>query len=96
MGLKPLRDKVVIERSEAEEKTAGGIVLPDTAKDKPKQGKVVSVGTGRVLENGDITPLEVTKGDRVLFGAYAGNEVKLGGKDFLVMSESEILAVIDK
>ena len=96
MGLKPLRDKVVIERSQAEEKTAGGIVLPDTAKDKPKQGKVVSVGTGRVLENGDITPLEVTKGDQVLFGAYAGNEVKLSGKDYLVMSESEILAVIDK
>ena len=96
MKFRPLHDRVLIKVLDSEEKTAGGIVLPDTAKDKPKQGKVVSVGTGRVLENGDITPLEVIKGDRVLFGAYAGNEVKLAGKDYLVMSESEILAVIDK
>ncbi len=95
-SLKPLRDKVVLERAEAEEKTAGGIVLPDTAKDKPKQGTVVAVGGGRVLENGEVKPLEVKKGDRVLFGAFAGSEVKLSGKEYLVVSESEILAVIEK
>jgi len=94
-SLKPLRDKVVVERSEAEEKTAGGIVLPETAKDKPKQGTVISVGTGRVLENGDVKPLEVKKGDKVLFGSYAGSEVKIDGKEFLIMGESEILAVIE-
>ena len=94
-SLKPLRDKVLIERSEAEEKTAGGIVLPDTAKDKPKQGTIVAVGTGRVLDNGEVKALEVKKGDRVLFGSYAGNEVKLNNKDYLIVSESEILAVIE-
>jgi len=95
-ALKPLRDKLVVERAEAEEKTAGGIVLPDTAKDKPKQGTVVAVGAGRVLDNGEVKALEVKKGDRVLFGAFAGSEVKLSGKEYLVMSESEILAVIEK
>jgi chaperonin GroES len=95
-SLKPLRDKVVVERSEAEEKTAGGIVLPDTAKDKPKQGTVVAVGPGRVLDNGEVKPLEVKKGDRVLFGGFAGTEVKLDGKEYLVMNENEILAVINK
>lgn len=95
-GLKPLRDKVVVERAEAEEKTAGGIVLPDTAKDKPKQGTIVAVGAGRVLENGEVKPLEVKKGDRVLFGGFAGTEVKLNSKEYLVLSESEILAVVEK
>jgi chaperonin GroES len=94
-ALKPLRDKVVIERTEAEEKTAGGIVLPDTAKDKPKQGTVVAVGPGRVLDSGETRALEVKKGDRVLFGAYAGTEVKLDGKELLIMAENEILAVIE-
>jgi chaperonin GroES len=94
--LKPLRDKVVVERSEAEGRTAGGILLPDTAKDKPKQGTVVSVGPGRVLENGEIKALEVKKGDRVLFGGFAGSEVKLEGKEYLILSESEILAVVGK
>ncbi|OHB69662.1 MAG: co-chaperone GroES, partial [Planctomycetes bacterium RBG_16_43_13] len=91
VALKPLRDKVVVERSEAEERTAGGIVLPDTAKDKPKQGLVVSVGTGRVLDNGTVQPLEVKKGDKVLFGSYAGTEVKIDGKEYLIIPESEIL-----
>ena len=94
VALKPLRDKVVVERSEAEEKTAGGIVLPDTAKDKPKQGLVVSVGTGRVLDNGTVQQLEVKKGDKVLFGSYAGTEVKIDGKEYLIIPESEILAVV--
>ena len=94
-SLKPLRDKVVVERSEAEEKTAGGIVLPDTAKDKPKQGTVIAVGPGRVLESGEVKALEVKKGDRVLFGGFAGSEVKLNGKEYLILNENEILAVID-
>ena len=95
-SLKPLRDKVVVERSEAEEKTAGGIVLPDTAKDKPKQGTVIAVGPGRVLDSGEVKALEVKKGDRILFGGFAGTEVKLDGKEYLILSESEILAVISK
>jgi chaperonin GroES len=95
-SLKPLRDKVVVERSEAEERTAGGILLPDTAKDKPKQGTVVAVGPGRVLDNGDIKALEVKKGDRVLFSSFAGSEVKVDGKEYLVMAESDILAVVGK
>jgi chaperonin GroES len=84
-----------VERNEAEEKTAGGIVLPDTAKDKPKQGKVVAVGPGRVLEDGSTKAIEVKVGDRVLFGAYAGNEVKIGGTEYLVLSEADVLAVVD-
>jgi chaperonin GroES len=95
-SLKPLRDKVVVERSEAEERTAGGILLPDTAKDKPKQGTVVAVGPGRVLDNGEIKALEVKKGDRVLFSSFAGSEVKVDGKEYLVMAESDILAVVGK
>jgi len=95
-SLKPLRDKVVVERSEAEQKTAGGILLPDTAKDKPKEGTVVAVGPGRILDNGEVKSLEVKKGDRVLFGGFAGTEVKLDGKELLILSESEILAVIGK
>jgi chaperonin GroES len=95
-SLKPLRDKVVVERSEAEERTAGGIVLPDTAKDKPKQGTVIAVGDGRVLETGESKALEVKKGDRVLFSSFAGSEVKVDGKEYLIMSESDILAVIGK
>ncbi|MBI4563911.1 MAG: co-chaperone GroES [Planctomycetes bacterium] len=93
--LKPLRDKVVVERSEAEEKTPGGIVLPDSAKDKPKQGTVVAVGSGRVMDSGETKPLEVKKGDRVLFGGYAGSEVKMDGRAYLIMSESEIFAIIE-
>ncbi|HXX93830.1 MAG TPA: co-chaperone GroES [Planctomycetota bacterium] len=96
MALKPLRDKVVVERSEAEAKTAGGIVLPDSAKDKPKQGTVVAVGPGRILENGEVKALEVKKGDRILFGGYAGTEVKHDGKEYLILSENEILAVLGK
>jgi len=94
-SLKPLRDKVVVERSEAEEKTAGGILLPETAKDKPKQGQVVAVGSGRVLDSGEQKALEVKKGDRVLFGAYAGSEVKVDGHEYLIMAESEILAIVE-
>lgn len=93
--LKPLRDKVVVERTEAEEKTAGGIVLPESAKDKPKQGTVIAVGSGRILDNGEVKALEVKKGDKVLFGGYAGSEVKIDGKELLILSESEIYAVVE-
>lgn len=93
--LRPLRDKVVVERTEAEEKTAGGIVLPDTAKDKPKQGAVIAVGTGRVLDSGESKPLEVRSGDTVLFSSFAGSEVKVDGKEYLIMNENEILAVVE-
>jgi len=93
--LKPLYDKVVVERSQAEEKTAGGIVLPDTAKDKPKQGTVIAVGTGTVLDSGKLVALDVKVGDKVLFGAYSGMEVKVEGKEYLILKESEILAVVE-
>ena len=96
LSLRPLDDRVVVEPLEAEEKTSGGILLPDTAKDKPKEGTVVAVGPGRVLDNGEVKALEVKKGDRVLFGGFAGSEVKLDGKELLILSESEILAVIGK
>ena len=94
-SIKPLHDRVVVERSEAEKKTAGGIVLPDNAKEKPKQGTVIAVGSGLLLENGDVKALEVKKNDRILFDAYAGSEVKVGGKDYLILAEKEILAIIN-
>ena len=93
-SIKPLHDKVVVERMEAETKSAGGILIPDSAKEKPMRGVVIAVGPGRVLENGDVKALEVKKGDKVLFGGYAGSEVKLEGKDYLIVNESEIYAVI--
>lgn len=95
MKLTPLGDKVLVERLEATEKTAGGIVLPDSAKEKPKEGRVVSVGEGRLLDDGKRAPFQVKSGDRVLFSAYAGTEVKNEGKEFLVMAEDDILAVVD-
>ena len=94
-SLKPLYDQIVVERSESEERTAGGIVLPDTAKEKPRQGRVLAVGKGKVLENGQVKPLEVREGDRVLFGSYAGTEVKLGGKEYLILKEGDVLAVLN-
>lgn len=95
MKVVPLNDKLVVKRVEAEEKTAGGIVLPDTAKEKPKQGKVLSVGDGKLLESGQRAKFQVKEGDRVLFTSYAGNEVKIDGEEYLIMSEDDILAVID-
>ncbi|MCM3359055.1 MULTISPECIES: co-chaperone GroES [unclassified Psychrobacillus] len=92
--LRPLGDRIVIELIEAEEKTASGIVLPDSAKEKPQEGKVVAVGTGRVLENGNRVELDVTEGDRIIFSKYAGTEVKYEGHDYLILRESDILAVI--
>lgn len=95
MKIQPLGDRVVVERVSAEAKTAGGIVLPDTAKEKPKQGKVISVGTGRRMKDGNLQSLEVRKGDKVLFTSYAGDEFNTNGKDLLLMREDDILAVIE-
>jgi chaperonin GroES len=95
MKVVPLNDKIVVKRVEAEEKTAGGIVLPDTAKEKPRQGKVLSIGEGKLLDNGKRAPFQVKEGDRVLFSSYAGNEVNIDGEDLLVMAEDDILAVIE-
>ena len=95
MKVVPLNDKIVVKRLEAEEKTAGGIVLPDTAKEKPRQGKILSVGEGKLLETGKRAAFQVKEGDRVLFSSYAGNEVQLDGEEYLIMSEDDILAVID-
>ncbi len=92
--IKPLGDRVIIELVASEEKTASGIVLPDTAKEKPQEGKVVSVGTGRVLDNGERVALEVAVGDRIIFSKYAGTEVKYEGTEYLILRESDILAVI--
>jgi len=92
--LKPLGDRIVIELIEAEEKTQSGIVLPDSAKEKPQEGKVVAVGTGRVLENGQRVDLEVKEGDRIIFSKYAGTEVKYEGNEYLILRESDILAII--
>ncbi len=96
MKIRPLGDKVLVERVEAEAKTAGGIVLPDTAKEKPQRGKVVSVGEGKMLEDGTRKEVQVKKGDLVLFTSYAGSEIKVDGKEYLIMDESDIMAVIEK
>jgi chaperonin GroES len=95
MNVVPLNDKIVVKRLEAESTTAGGIVLPDTAKEKPKQGRVVSLGDGKLLENGKRAPFQVKEGDRVLFTSYAGTEVKIGAEEYLIMTEDDILAVVD-
>ena len=92
--IRPLGDKVLIKRLEAEEKTAGGIVLPETAKEKPKKGKVIAVGDGRQLESGKRVPFQVAKGDVVLFGSFAGTEVTVDGEEYVLMSEDDILAVL--
>jgi chaperonin GroES len=95
MKIVPLNDKIVVERVEADEKTAGGIILPDTAKEKPKQGKVISLGDGKLLDDGKRAAFQVKAGDRVLFSSYAGNEVTVDGKEYLVMTEDDVLAVVD-
>lgn len=95
MKLKPLGDRVVVRVIEQEERTRGGIVLPDTAKEKPQQGEVLAVGSGAVLENGERRPLEVKVGDRVIFSKYAGTEVKIEGEEVLILSERDILAAIE-
>src|SRR4029078_4257843 len=96
MKFRPLHDRVVVKRIDAEEKTAGGIIIPDTAKEKPQQGEVVSVGPGRRDEAGKLIPIDVKPGDRVLFGKWSGTEVKLDGVEYLIMKESDIMGVIDE
>ena len=94
MAIQPLGDRVLVKPLEKEEKTKGGIVLPDTAKEKPQEGEVVAVGSGRVLENGKTIPLEVKKGDKILFGKYSGTEVKIEEEGYIIMREEDILAII--
>lgn len=96
MKVRPLHDRVLIKRVEEETKTAGGIVLPGTAAEKPSRGNVIAVGQGKLLENGDIRPLDVKAGDQVLFGKYSGSEVKVDGEDYIIMREDEIMAVIEE
>ena len=96
MKIRPLADKVLVQRLEAETKTAGGIVIPDSAKEKPQRGKIISVGKGKVLDDGTLKKIQVKKGDVVLFTSYAGTEVKIKGTEYLIMNESDIMAVIEK
>ena len=95
MNLRPLQDRIIVKRLEEETKTAGGILIPDTAKEKPQQGEVVAVGKGKVTEDGKILPLDVKVGNKVLFGKYAGTEIKLDGQDYLIMREDDILGVME-
>ena len=93
--VRPLHDRIIVERIEESEQLVGGIIIPDTAKEKPQHGKVVAVGNGKVKDDGSVTPLDVRAGDTVLFGKYSGQEIKLDGAEFLIMREDEILGVID-
>jgi chaperonin GroES len=96
MNVKPLGDRILVKRIEEEEKTKGGIIIPDTAKEKPIQGKVIAVGKGKVADDGKVIPLEVKEGDRILFGRYAGTEVKIDGEEHLIMREDEVLGIIEE
>ena len=96
MKIRPLQDRVIVKRIAEEEKTKGGIIIPDTAKEKPIEGKVIAVGNGKVLEDGKVRPLDIKKGDRVLFGKYAGTEVKIENVEHLILREEDILGVIEK
>jgi chaperonin GroES len=96
MKIRPLHDRILIKRLEEEEKSKGGIIIPDTAKEKPQHGKVIAVGKGKILENGKVLPPDVKAGDKVLFGKYAGNEVKIDGEEHLLMRENDILAVVQE
>ena len=95
MAIRPLQDRIIVKRLDEEEKTKGGIIIPDTAKEKPLEGSVIAVGNGRVLEDGKVRPLDIKKGDKVLFGKYAGTEIKIDGIEHLILREEDVLAVID-
>lgn len=95
MKIRPLHDRVIVKRVEEERTTAGGIVLPGSAAEKPSQGKVLAVGKGKILENGDVRPMDVKVGDRVLFGKYAGSEVKVDGEELIVMREEDIMGILE-
>lgn len=94
MEVRPLHDRVLVRRSEEEQKSKGGIIIPDTAKEKPIQGEVIAVGTGRVADDGKVRPLDVKKGDKILFGKYAGTEIKIEGNEYLMMREEDILGIV--
>jgi len=96
MNIRPLHDRIIVERVEEETKTAGGLIIPDTAKEKPQQGKVIAVGKGKTTEDGKQLGMDVKVGDRILFGKYAGAEIKIEGKEFLMMREDDVLGVIEK
>jgi chaperonin GroES len=95
MKIRPLQDRVIVERIAEEEKTKGGIIIPDTAKEKPQEGKVIAVGKGKVTEDGKLLPVSVKAGDKILFGKYSGTEVKLNGNEYLIMREDDILGVVE-
>ncbi|MCZ6807808.1 MAG: co-chaperone GroES [Deltaproteobacteria bacterium] len=95
MAIRPLHDRILVRRVKEEEKTKGGIIIPDTAKEKPIEAKVVAIGTGRILDSGEVRPLAVKKGDLVLFGKYGGTEVKIDGEDHLILREDDILGIIE-
>lgn len=95
MTFRPLHDRVLVRRIEAEAKTAGGIIIPDSAKEKPQEGEVVAVGTGKVLDNGQRASMDVKAGDKIIFSKYAGTEVKIDGKEYLIVSERDILAIVE-
>ncbi len=95
MNIRPLHDRVVVRRLEEETTTAGGIVLPDSAAEKPSQGEVLAIGTGKILDNGEVRPLDVSKGDKVIFGQYGGSTVKIDGEELLILNESEIFGVLE-
>lgn len=95
MKIRPLHDRIIVERIEEEAKTAGGLIIPDTAKEKPQQGKIIAVGKGKVTEDGKILGMDVKVGDRILFGKYSGTEIKLEGKEFLMMREEDVLGVVE-
>ena len=96
MHFRPLHDRVLVRRIDAEEKTAGGIIIPDTAKEKPQEGEIIAAGPGARNEQGQLIPIDVKAGDRVLFGKWSGTEVKIDGQDYLIMKESDLLGVVDK
>jgi chaperonin GroES len=96
MNIRPLHDRLIVKRFEEEERTKGGIIIPDNAKEKPQQGEVIAVGNGKVLDDGKKAPLEVRKGDRVLFGKYSGTEIKIDGVEYLMMKEDDILGVVER
>ncbi len=95
MKIRPLHDRIIVKRIKEEETTKGGIIIPDTAKEKPSEGKVIAVGNGKLLENGKLQPLEVKKGNKVLFGKYAGTEIKIDGEEHLIMREDDIIAIVE-
>jgi chaperonin GroES len=96
MNVRPLHDRIIVQRTEEQEQKVGGIIIPDTAKEKPQQGKVIAVGKGKTKDDGALIPLDVKAGDAILFGKYSGQEIKIEGEEYLIMREDEVLAVLDK